>query len=362
MRVALVGLGNAGHTLHLPALAGLAGVTVVGACDLDASRRARAASTWRVPVFDDFARMLETRPEVVIVGTPPDTHADYVVRALGAGAHVICEKPFVPTLADADRVLAAAAAAGRGLAFNHEFREMPIFKALRDEVARIGSQNLVFAQVWQLMDLPPWAEPGWRGQLLQRTLHEAGVHLVDLLMALFGEQPVAVQAAISTGGLRDDMTDAVAVVTLHFSRGRLAQIVQNRLCKGETQYFEVRADTVKCSLRASFGGRARLTTGLFRSTRPHMRFEFGLSGTAWREEGFTRTPLARNGKDPGMMATRALIERSLAAFRDGTRPPVDGAEARRVLAVIAACYQAAALGRRVALDGSDDEGLARVTL
>ena len=54
MRVALVGLGNAGFTLHLPALAGLPGVSVVGACDLDEGRRARAAERFRVPTFDDF--------------------------------------------------------------------------------------------------------------------------------------------------------------------------------------------------------------------------------------------------------------------------------------------------------------------
>jgi predicted dehydrogenase len=363
MRVALVGLGNAGHTLHLPALAGIPSAAVVGACDLDPGRRERAAKRWRVPVFDDFGAMLSAgKPDVVIVGTPPDTHADYCVRAFQAGAHVICEKPFVPTLAAADRVLAAAAATGHSIAFNHEFREMPIFKAIRSEIDRIGRDKLVFAQVWQLMDLPPWAEPGWRGQLLQRTLHEAGVHLVDLLIAVFGEKPVAVQAAISTGGLREDQTDAVALVTLQFSRGRLAQIVQNRLCKGETQYFEVRADTVAGSLRASFGGRARVSAGLFRSTRPHLRFEYGIAGTAWREEGTRRVALARNGKDPGMVATREIFTRSLAAFRDGTRPPVDGAEARRVLEVIAACYQSAATGQRVLLDGSADVSLNAVNL
>ena len=363
MKVAVVGLGNAGYTLHLPALAGISGITVVGACDLDPARRERAAARWGVAVFPEFDAMIEaSRPEVVIVGTPPDTHAEYCLRAFAAGAHVICEKPFVPTLADADRVLAAAAAAQRGLAFNHEFREMPIFLALRREVERIGRSELVFAQVWQLMDLPPWREPGWRGQLLQRTLHEAGVHLVDLLIALFGESPVAAQAAISSGGVREDRTDAVALVTLEFSRGRLAQIVQNRLCKGEWQYFEVRADTVQTSLRASFGGRARISAGLFRSIRPHLRLELGAAGLAWREQGTRRITLARNGRDPGMTATREVLSRSIEAFRHGTRPPIDGAEARRVLEVIAACYESAATGRRVRLDGSDAVTLRAMTL
>ena len=72
--------------------------------------------------------------------------------------------------------------------------------------------------------------------------------------------------------------------------------------------------------------------------------------------------LARNGRDPGMVATREIFTRSLAAFRDGTRPPVDGPEARRVLEVIAACYQSAATGQRVLLDGSDAASLAGITL
>ena len=349
-RVAVVGLGNAGHTLHLPALAGISSAQVVGACDIDAGRRDRAAKTWSVPVFDDFDDMLaRANADVVIIGTPPDSHASYCLKSFGAGAHVICEKPFVSSLDEADRVMAAAEAAGKRIALNHEFREMPIFRAIRDAAA---PEDIVFAQVWQLMDLPPWAEPGWRGQMLQRTLYEAGVHLVDFLMALFGEKPRAVSGTVSTCGVREGETDAVALVTLEFSRGRLAQVVQNRLCKGETQYFEVRADTLTASLRASFGGRARVTAGLHRSTRPHVRVDYGVSGMAWREVGNTRTLLARNPKEPGMIATRFVFEKTLDAFRTGGAPPASAQDARDVLEVIAACYHAAATGRRVRLEGT----------
>lgn len=348
-RVAVVGLGNAGHTLHLPALAGIPGVRVVGACDIDAGRRERAATTWKVPVFDDFDTMLARGDiDVVVIGTPPDSHASYCLKSFDAGAHVICEKPFVSSLDEADRVIAAAEVAGKRIALNHEFREMPIFRALRDAAA---PRDIVFAQVWQLMDLPPWAEPGWRGQMLQRTLYEAGVHLVDFLIALFGEKPRSASASVSTCGVREGETDAVALVTLEFSRGRLAQVVQNRLCKGETQYFEVRAETPTASLRASFGGRARVTAGLHRSTRPHVRFDYGVSGMAWREVGNKRTLLARNPKEPGMIATRYVFEKSLAAFRTGGAPPASAHDARDVIEVIAACYHAAATGKRVGLDG-----------
>src|SRR5215207_2009017 len=150
-RVAVIGLGNAGHTLHLPALAGMPSVTVVGAVDPDASRRERAATAWKVPVFADFDEMLgEAKPNVVVIGTPPDSHFDYCLRHFGAGAHVTCEKPFTSSIDEANEVIEAASSANRRVALNHDFRQRPIFRALRDAAARDG-RHVGFAQVWQLM-------------------------------------------------------------------------------------------------------------------------------------------------------------------------------------------------------------------
>ncbi len=336
---------------------------VVGACDLDEGRRSRAQSSWGVPVFEQYEGMLaETSPDIVVLGTPPDSHRDYCLRALDVGAHVLCEKPFVSSVREANEVIEAAEAAGRRVALNHEFREMPIFRAVRDQVGAADVGRLSLVQVWQLMDLPPWAEPGWRGQMLQRTLYEAGVHLVDFVMALFGEKPLAVSATTATCGVRDSESDAVALATLEFSEGRVAQVTQNRLCKGETQYFEVRADCAEASVRASFGGRARLTAGLFRSTRPHVRFEYGVAGMAWVERGSNRTKIARNPKDPGAVATQYVFEKSFESFRSGGEPPASAEVARDVLQVIAACYVSAAEGRRIVLDGPDADRLAELRM
>jgi predicted dehydrogenase len=336
----------------------MADVRIVGGCDPDESRRRRAADRYAIEVYADFDQMIAAgKPEVIVIGTPPDSHASYCLRAFAAGAHVICEKPFVSSVDEANHVLAAATTAGRRIGLNHEFREMPIFRALRDEVARLSPDGPIFVQVWQLMDLPPWAEPGWRGQMLQRTLYEAGIHLIDFLISLYGEPPVSVQAAVSTCGVREGETDAVAIVTLEFSRRRLATVIQNRLCKGETQYFEVRAETPAASVRASFGGRARVSAGLFRSTKPHVRIDFGASGLAWRETGTMRVPLARNPKDPGMLATRYVFEKTLASFQSGGAPPASGEDGRTVLEVIGACYRSAALGRRIEMDSPDVKAL-----
>ncbi len=75
-----------------------------------------------------------------------------------------------------------------------------------------------------------------------------------------------------------------------------------------------------------------------------------------------RTRLASNPRDPGMIATRYTLERTLAAFRDGTRPPTSAVEGREVLQVIAACYHAAERGARVTLDGHEAEALATLSM
>ena len=357
-RVGVVGLGNAALTLHLPALTGLEDVTIVGGCDPSDTRRVAAAERFGLPVFEQITDLLSrATPEVVIVCTPPELHAAHCVQALEAGAHVICEKPFANSVGEADEILEAAGRTGHRVALNHEFREVPIFRAVRDEIGRPDVGELVFAQAWQLMDLPPWKEAGWRSELLNSTLYEAGIHLIDYLVYLFGERPRAVTAVTSSCGAHEADTDAVALVTLEFSRGRLGQVNQNRLCPGDLQYFEVRADCTGASLRASFGGRARLSAGMFRSRRPHVRFEMGASGIAWRELGDRRTQIAKNPKDPAMVGTRRLLEKTLSALASDAAVPVSAEEGRTSLEVIAACYKSASEGRRIELGDAPSESL-----
>ena len=355
-RIAIIGLGEAGYEIHLPALSGMKGAIMVGACAEDPAHRARAHQKFDVPLFSDLDSMLaDARPDALIIATPPDSHAALCLKAIEAGVDVICEKPFVETLAEADFVIDAATRAGRRVALNHEFREMPIFRSIIEQAGPTTGEPVFFAQAWQNVYLPPGVESGWRREMQRRTLHEAGVHLVDYLLALFGDKPQSVWASMVDGGDDDGGADALTVVALEFSNGRLAQLVQNRLSKGDTQYFEVRADTRSASYRASFGGRARLTTGLFRSTVPHVRFEYGASGIAWREAGKSRKILARNPKDPRVAATRYLLEKTLGAFRSGGALPASAGDGRAALEVIDACYSAAASGRRTHVRSAPSE-------
>ena len=103
MRFGFVGLGWAARSFHVPALRELSGVELVGGADSAAEQRASWASRDR----DRDIRLIRRaddgyQPDVVVIATPPDSHAELCVQVLSAGAHVLCEKPFVASVADAD--------------------------------------------------------------------------------------------------------------------------------------------------------------------------------------------------------------------------------------------------------------------
>ena len=350
MRAAVVGLGWAADEFHLPALRAV-GLELAGGADPSEERRAWWTTSTGSPAFESIDELIDSaRPELVVVGTPPDSHAALCIQALEGGAHVISEKPFVSTVEEADRVLAAAAAAGRHVAVNHQYRGKPVFRAVKDEIGRPGVGELVFCQVSQLMDLAPWDEPTpWRAAMPNRTLFEAGCHLVDLLLYLFGELPEAVYARHSSGLDATRNADAIHLVMLEFSGGRLAQITIDRLCKAGTRYIELRADCEHASLRASHGGRVLLQLGMKRAERPGIRLLYGLGGVAWAEMGLRRKKLARNPRNPGVAATVTLFREIVDALADGREPPSSGRQARDGLLVIEAAYRSAESGERVEL-------------
>jgi predicted dehydrogenase len=129
---AIVGAGARAY-LYLRALTGehAASGQLVGVCDPNPGRRARAARTagargvW-IAQFGaaDFKRMLiETEAECVIVTTPDFTHADYIVGALEAGVDVVTEKPLTVDAESCRRIIAARQATGRSVrvAFNYRY-------------------------------------------------------------------------------------------------------------------------------------------------------------------------------------------------------------------------------------------------
>jgi len=355
--VGFIGLGFATKWLHLPAVRAIDGVAFVGGVDQDPDRRRLWAAEGAGPVFDTVEELLERgRPELVVIATPPSSHAELCIAALEAGAHVVCEKPFVETVRQADEVLDVARRTGRWVAVNHEFRYMPIFSVLDSVVGRSDVGRPVFIHCTQFMDLAPWEEKvAWRAAMPDRALFEGGVHLVDLFHSVVKRLPQSVFAMTSSGLDPSQRADAIDLVTLDYGAGLLGQLTIDRLCRSGTRYADLRVDCEHASVRSSYGGRASVRVGVKRAERPGMRIEFGLEGLAWVERGLKRETIARNGRQATVKATQALYAATVAAWREDREPPTDASTARQTLRIIEAAYTSARTGARVDVASAGDE-------
>ena len=124
-RAVIVGTSFGGR-VHVPALRE-AGFEIVGLVGRDAARTAERAARFGVPghgtsITDVVA---ETGADVVTVSTPPAAHHESVLEALSTGRHVLAEKPFAVTAAEAESMVAAANAAGVVAMVSFEFRWHP---------------------------------------------------------------------------------------------------------------------------------------------------------------------------------------------------------------------------------------------
>src|SRR5262249_25692321 len=103
-RVLVVGLGNMGMS-HALAYTRIPGVGVVGACTRNIDEVKLPEPLANAKRYSGYDRALnELKPDIVSVNTLPDTHAEFAIKAMEAGAHVFVEKPLAETVASAERV------------------------------------------------------------------------------------------------------------------------------------------------------------------------------------------------------------------------------------------------------------------
>jgi predicted dehydrogenase len=113
VRVGLLGYGAIGHE-HSRAVRAVDGLTLAAVCDSSQDRLDHAAAAAPGVVTMTSADALVDRDDVdlVVVSTPPSSHASWALRTIASGKHVVVEKPFAIRTAEADEVLAAADDAG----------------------------------------------------------------------------------------------------------------------------------------------------------------------------------------------------------------------------------------------------------
>lgn len=136
LKVAVVGCGKFADA-HIEEIGKLGRARVVALCDRELLLAEQAAMRYRVPgIYDDFDRLLEReRPDVVHITTPPASHLPLGARAIEAGCHVFVEKPFTPTLAESQELVAEAERAGKKLTIGWSYLFEPTTIVMREMLA-----------------------------------------------------------------------------------------------------------------------------------------------------------------------------------------------------------------------------------
>ena len=351
-RVAILGLGDAAQRIHLPACTLLPEVEVVGACDPDKDRRKRVGELFGIRALYADARTLleQEKPDITIVATPPDSHRDLCLLALESGSHVLCEKPFVRSVTEADEIIAVAERGGLALFVNNEYRFMKIYRVVQERLARGDYGAAFLIQAWQQIFHPPSQERNWRAHLVQSTLFEFGTHVLDLFCFFFGALPLSVTAHTPRPFPGVD-ADVVVQATLRFPGDRLATLTFNRISHAPPRYLEMRVDCARASVRISFGGIARASLEWSRTLRrPIARVGLAQGGEARVETG-GRSRLLVAERREGRPAATALNLRSLIeAVRNGGVSTERACHARELIRIVSAGYESARTGETVWLD------------
>ncbi len=201
-KVLVVGLGNMGMS-HARAYARIDGFEVAAVCERNIAERKLPQEISSAARFAHFGEALaKVKPDVVSINTWADTHADFAISAMHAGAHVFVEKPLAETVADAQRVVDAARRTGRKLVVGYILRHHPSWTRFV-EIARTLGTPLVFR-----MNLNQQSSGiAWEGhkRLLQSLspIVDCGVHYLDVMCQITRARPTKVHALGAR--LTDDM-------------------------------------------------------------------------------------------------------------------------------------------------------------
>ncbi len=132
LRIALIGCGQIADA-HLQELRKIDRAEVVAVCDRHLDLAMQAAARFEVDrYFDDVTKMLdETRPDVVHLATPVQTHASLAIQAMLAGCHVYVEKPFTLNEPESELVLNIAQEQGKLVCLGHDQFFDPLWLEVR---------------------------------------------------------------------------------------------------------------------------------------------------------------------------------------------------------------------------------------
>jgi UDP-N-acetyl-2-amino-2-deoxyglucuronate dehydrogenase len=337
IRFGLIGCGRVAPR-HAQTITGLPGSRLVAVADVIEARARHFAKEYGAWPYTDYHELLARDDiDVVNICTPSGLHVPIALDAVAAGKHLIVEKPIGLSTADADRLIAAAEAAGVKLCVVLQNRYNPPMQALH-EVVQAGKLGRIYLANATVRWFRPqsYYEDGWHGTWAMDggALMNQSIHHIDALLWLIDAPVESVFAFTDTLAHRMEAEDA-GVAVLRFANGVLASIEGSTLTYPQNLEGSV----------ALFGERGSVKVG---GTALNRR-------TIWKIESemeLEREILTREQLDPPSVygySHKQVIEDMIEAVRDGRLPSTDGHEGRRSLALIEAIYESARTGQPVQL-------------
>ena len=174
MRIGIVGFGFMGRT-HYRCWKELEEVEITAICDSNPNRvedsketigniagAAEAIDLSKIEIYPDFEKMLANENlDAISLTAPTYLHAEYSIKAMEAGVHVLCEKPMALSTSDCGRMIQAAARSEKVLQVGHCIRFWPEY-AKAKQIMTSGEYGRIVAATFQRLGATPkWAWDNW---------------------------------------------------------------------------------------------------------------------------------------------------------------------------------------------------------
>jgi predicted dehydrogenase len=261
LRAGIIGLGKQALEDHIPGLLGSDAAELVAICDEDAEVVREQQYKLRVAGYTDFEDMFGAEGlDLVIVCVPHNIGRHVIEAAAKHRVHVLKEKPFATTLAEANDLVRLCEQAGINLMVTLQRRFNPIYTSFTQLADQIGTPFVVDAAYTLHVSDP---SDGWRGRTSAAgggCIIDMGYHLVDMILWYFG-LPDRVLADMSMSARPDRNYDAEDTALIHFSydSGLYGSLLLSRFIGPKTE--QIRLVGSQGIVHLERGNIRRLTNG-----------------------------------------------------------------------------------------------------
>ncbi|NDV27159.1 Gfo/Idh/MocA family protein [Desulfovibrio sp. JC010] len=232
LKVGVIGLGVG--EAHAYNFAADERCEVIALCDFDSEKMDKVAG--KIPdaaLFTDADKLLDLDLDIAVVAGFDDSHHAQIMKALGRGMHIFAEKPMCLFEKEAIEIRKKVAETGKFISSNLCLRTAPLFTSAREAVQSGKMGDIFHMEGDYLWGRLHKLDGGWRSKMdFYSITYGAAVHMIDLLMWIYGKKPVEVFAyGNNIGGRAVKFPfDDFSVALLKFEDGVTAKVTANGGC------------------------------------------------------------------------------------------------------------------------------------